>query len=298
MSEAIDLSVCVVNHRTPDLTRACIKSIYDTAGDLSIEVFVVNNTAEPCGLSDVVPPDAPFVFLQNERPMGFSANQNQMLRRARGRYRMCLNSDTIVHPGALGELIRFMDAHPGCAIAGPKLRFGDGTLQPSLRNFPAPFASFVEVSGLWTRLKGKRWIRDRVLLCNLHDRVVESEWLHGACYIVRREAIDQVGLWDEETFTMFGEDADWCWRMRAAGWKILFDPAAEITHLEGRTPYDDRAIALWEGGMRFVRKHYTPLRFLPVRLSAGVAIVLRWVIARNAAERRTFGLAFRQMFTA
>ncbi|MBX7214067.1 MAG: glycosyltransferase family 2 protein [Thermoflexales bacterium] len=299
MSVQPALSVCVINHRTPALTRDCVQSVLDTAAGLPVEVWVVNNTAEPCDLSTlVVPASARVTQLQNERRLGFAANQNQMLSRATGRYLMALNSDTVVHPEALQELIAFMDAHPRCGIAGPRLQFGDGALQPSLRNFPAPLPSFVEVSGLWTRVRGKPWFASHVLLCHPHDRVVESEWLHGACYIIRPAAMAEVGAYDDQTFDMFGEDVDWCWRMRAAGWTILFDPAATVTHLEGATPYDARTEAMWDGGMRFVRKHYTRLNFLPTRIATVLALCIRWVLARNGGQRRAQGAAIRRMLAA
>jgi len=290
------LSICIINHCTPELTRGCLQSLYRTTGDLPIEIFVVNNTREPCDLSDLAAQrSTPLRLIQNEQPLGFAANQNQMMRLAQGRYLMPLNSDTVAHPGALPELVRFMDAHPRCGIAGPRLVYADGALQPSCRNFPSAVPTFFEVSGLWTRFRGNRVLGRWILLCNPHTDVIEAEWLHGACYIVRRTAAEQVGYYDADRFIMFGEDVEWCWRMRQAGWQILFNPNAVVTHLEGQSPLDDRAVQMYRGGMRFVRKHYSPLRFLPVRISAVMALVIRWLLARNPQTRRVCWAAMKTL---
>ncbi len=188
---SVDLSICIVNHRTPELTRACLLSIANARGNLALEVFLVNNTADTCPVVDIA---LPITFIQNEKPLGFAANQNQMIQMSAGRYVMSLNSDTIVHPGAIKALVQFMDQHPRCGIAGPRLEYADGKLQPSGLTFPNFFTQLLEASGRWQHFKGSRVVGRHQKLCDPHDRDMQVDWLYGACLIVRQEVLEQVGL--------------------------------------------------------------------------------------------------------
>lgn len=294
-----DLSICIVNHDTPDLIRDCLRSIFDTAGSLSIEVFVVNNTPDEDGAFGHATAEFPQVrAIQNRRPLGFAANQNQMLSRANGRYLMPLNSDTVVQPGALSELVRFMDAHPTVGLGGPKLIYADGRLQPSCRNFPALLPAFMEVTGAWRLFKANRFMARHVALCNRHIEAIEADWLTGACYIVRREVFEQVGGYDADLFpTMYGEDVEWCWRIRHAGWRIMFDPVAVVTHLESQSGAPDRLYAMYEGSVKFMRKSCSPTQNFGVRMIAAVGVALRWLGARDGEERMTYRRALRLLLS-
>ncbi|MCS6846898.1 MAG: glycosyltransferase family 2 protein [Anaerolineae bacterium] len=290
-----DLSVCIVNHDTPELTRACLRSIFATAGALRLEVFVVNNTPDADGAFGALMREFPSVCaIQNPAPLGFAANQNQMLRWAAGRYLMPLNSDTVVHAGALQTLVAFMDAHPQVGLAGPKLVYADGRLQPSCRDFPALLPAFMEVTGLWRRFKGNRWMAQHVALCDPHTDVTEPDWLSGACYIVRREVYARVGGYDAELFpVMYGEDVEWCWRIRRAGWRIAFVPQAVVTHLESQSAAPDRLYMMYEGSVKFMDKCCSPARSFGVRMVASAGVLLRWLRARDAHERATYRRALR-----
>lgn len=141
------LSICIANHKTPALTLACLHSIAAYSGTLTVEVLLVNNTpddAERLAAATAALPHARLV--QNNRPLSFAANQNQLMHRARGRYLLALNSDTLVTPGALTELLHFAETRPKCGVVGPRLVHPDGSLQPSCRNFPRPWTHFLEAS--------------------------------------------------------------------------------------------------------------------------------------------------------
>jgi GT2 family glycosyltransferase len=290
-----DLSVCIVNHRTPDLLHACLRSIDETSGGLRVEVLALNNLPDSDGGFAAALADFPHVRrFQNETPRGFASNQNSLLRRATGRYLMPLNSDTIVHSGALHELVWFMDAHRDVGLSGPRLEFDDGRLQPSCRNFPAILPVFLEVTGLWRLFRGNAWFGDRVFLCNPHTGVVDVDWLSGACYIVRRETIDQVGLYDEALFPgMYGEDVEWCWRIRQAGWRIAFVPAAVVTHLDGQSDMPDRLYSIYEGSVKFMNKSLPPARSLLFRAIALFGVLLRLVASPDPTTRSNYGRVMR-----
>lgn len=285
-----DLSVCIVNHRTPALLQGCLNSIVETAQDVQIEILVVNNTPDTDGSLRSIIKEFPFAqWIQNDRPLGFSANQNQMLRRATGRYLMPLNSDTVVQPGALRELVAFMDKHPRAGIAGPKLIRADGQLQPSCRNFPNPLTHFLEASGLWQLLRGNRIIGRWYYLCSPHTEVCEVDWLTGACLIVRATAAREVGYYNAELFpSLYGEDAEWCWRMRRAGWRIMFDPRAVVMHLESQSPVAERTLMMYQGSYSFCARYYSRPQQWGIRAATVLALLPRWLLARNQQSRATY----------
>ena len=283
-----DLTLYIINHKTPELTRQCLQSIADTVGDLTVEVMVVNNTADACDVSGIRGPEgAPLAvaFIQNTAPLGFSANQNQMLRRANGRYLMPLNSDIVVHPGALKALLAFMDAHPRCGLAGPKLLHGDGGLQRSCRTFPTGMTCLLETSGLWRLIQNNRWIGQAYALVDRHDRTRLVDWLSGACLIARAEAYRDVGGYDEALLPMYAEDLDWCWRMRRGGWEVWFDPAPVMTHLENATPMDDRAVVMQRATYDFVRARYPASRWRGIWAGTALGLAFRWILSRRPQQR-------------
>ncbi len=290
-----DLSLCIINHRTPKLSAECLNSIADTAGGMALEVFVVNNTpddeAELRAQTEALPSGR---FIQNQAPLGFAANQNQMLRQATGAYWVPLNSDTVLRPGALKALKAFMDGHPRVGVAGPRLERPDGRLQPSARDFPTPLTHFLEASGLWQLLRGRRWAGRWMKLCHPHDEPLAADWLSGACLIVRPEAARQVGLYDEQLFPgLYAEDLEWCWRMRQAHWQIMFVPEAVVVHQENQSPLDDRLLRVYGGLYAFCARHYPRRRLRSIRAATVAALLPRWLLARNGAARRQYAQIMR-----
>lgn len=290
MTGPIDLSICVINHRTPELLRACLRSIAATSPPLSVETWIVNNTPDDAdAIREMAGAHPNARLIQNERPLGFSANQNQMLARATGRYLMPLNSDTVIQPGALAELVAFMDQHPEAGMAGPRLVRAGGELQPSCRNFPTPLTHFLEASGLWRALRGNRWIGRRFYLAGPHDEVMSVDWLTGACLIARAEAARQVGFYNAEMFPgLYAEDLEWCWRMKQAGWQILFDPAATVVHLENQSPLDDRAVHMYRGFYQFCACYYPASQQRRIRLATRLALLPRLWLSRSPQARNTW----------
>ena len=147
---------------------------------------------------------------------------------AHGRHVLLLNSDTIVRPDTLRTLVGFMDDHPDAGAAGCRINNPDGTLQLDCRrSFPTPSAAFYKLTGLGRLFpKSRRFARYNLTYLD-PDEVNEVDALSGSCMIVRRQVLDEVGGFDEAYF-MYGEDLDWCFRMREAGWKIYYTPATEI----------------------------------------------------------------------
>jgi GT2 family glycosyltransferase len=179
---------------------------------------------------------------------------NTGMRAARGRYFFLLNSDAWVVGDAIDELARFADMHPDAAVVGPRLVNPDGTLQRSVRGFPTTWRVATEYLFV-------RKLAPRTSLLNPlyvggfdHDEPRAVEWLSAPALLVRREAADAVGLFDEEFF-MFSEETDWMYRFARAGWKVYFDPAAEVVHVGGASHGGRMYVENLRGHLRFAAKH-------------------------------------------
>jgi GT2 family glycosyltransferase len=186
--------------------------------------------------------------------LGFGAGNNAGMRAAGGDYYLLLNADAWVVGDAVERLVEFAEAHPEAAIVGPRLRNEDGTLQRSARGFPTLWRLATEYFFL-------RKLAPRSQLLNGfyaggfdHDSVREVDWLYGPALLVRRDAADAVGLFDE-SFFMFSEETDWCYRLRSAGWKILFFPGAEVVHVGGASHGGRLYRENLRGHLRFLAKH-------------------------------------------
>lgn len=223
------LSFIIVNWNTRELLLSCLGSIYETVKGIPFETFVVDNGSLD-GSSEAVRAGFPRVkLIENDRNVGFARGANQALGKMRGRYAVLLNTDCILQERAIEELISFMDRTREAGIAGGRLLHKDGTRQNSVDNFPSIATILVNKSLLSLLFPGifpSKRRKDREPL--------EVDSVLGACMMVRKEAIDEVGLLDEGYF-FFLEETDWCYRMREKGWKTFHVPTAEIIHLQGRT---------------------------------------------------------------
>ena len=256
----LDLSVIIVSYNTRDLLRDCLRSVYRSLGTagLAAEVLVVDNASRD-GSAEMVRGEFPgAAIISNAENRGFAAANNQALRQAQGRYLLLLNPDTVVQGDALPALARFMDEHTQAGVACGRLLYGDGSFQHSCFRFPTLLMSFLDFFPVNHRITGSR----------LNGRYPHS-WFErpfpidhplGACFIVRREAVEQVGLLDEQFF-IYCEEIDWCIRIRRAGWEAYYTPTATIVHLEGRSTQQFRGpmlVELHRSRYRLFRKHYGP----------------------------------------
>lgn len=252
----MDLSIIVVNWNTIDLLKDCLESIFDGLKGVSAEVIVIDNASED-GSPDMVEQDFPQVILiRNEENRGFAAANNQGLEIARGRQILLLNSDTIVHGDVLGQSVRYLDVHPRAGAMGCRVLNTDGTVQLTCSQYPSLLNMVLMASGLWKlnrpsffgRYLMTDWQRDS-------ERTVDV--ISGCYLLLKRETLDDVGLLDEDFF-FFGEETDWCYRMRKAGWILMFAPVGEITHHGGgsvKRLNHKRDIMLTNATIKLHRKH-------------------------------------------
>jgi GT2 family glycosyltransferase len=300
----VDLTVSIINTNNRDLLRDCLRSIFENKQHISMKVYVVDNACTD-GSAEIVRAEFPQVrLIRNETRLGFCVNHNQVLCIAQGRYCLILNEDTLIQAGALDCLVEFMDRHSDAGVAGPMLLNADGSFQSSYYNFPTLWSEFLLNSGLG-RLIYDPYYPSRPL--EKSQEVVEADWVSGACLMVRRETIDQVGFLDER-FYVYSEETDWCYRMRSAGWKVYYVPDAQVLHLGGQAwkQLDDfehvehrvrTRLRVRQADLQFFVKHYSKLSSFSLRLLLGGVSALKvvfWMcVYLFGAARRTAQLEVR-----
>ena len=242
-----DASVVVVTYNALPWIEKSIESVQDE------EVVVVDNGSTD-GTVDVVRELFPQARLIERENLGLASGWNAGLAVATGRYFMLLNADAWLTDGSLARLVEFADAHPEAAVVGPKLLNTDGTLQRSVRGFPTLWRLATEYFFLRKLAPGSQLLNAFYAGGFEHDEVREVEVVMGACMLVRRDAVEQVGPLDE-SFFLFSEETDWCYRFKQAGWKVLFFPGAECVHVGGASHGGRMFRENVRGHLRFLAKH-------------------------------------------
>ena len=228
----MDVSTVVVNWNTCDILRNCLASLYANTRDVEVEVIVIDNASSD-GSVDMVKSEFPLVkIIANAENRGFAAGNNQGIAIAKGRYILLLNSDTVVLNNAITETVAFADAYPEAAVVGCRVLNPDRTLQPTCFMFPSILNMILSTTYLYKLFHRSCFFgRERMTWWD-KDNVREVDVVTGCFMLVRRQAVDHVGLMDERFF-VYGEETDWCYRFKQAGWKVMFTPCAEIIHVGG-----------------------------------------------------------------
>jgi N-acetylglucosaminyl-diphospho-decaprenol L-rhamnosyltransferase len=255
--ETVDLSIIIVSWNVLDLLRACLRSIGEGRGGLEIEVIVVDSASED-GSSGMVRSEFPMVSLIARKDnVGFPRGNNLGLAEAAGRYILLLNPDTEVIGDALTEMVQYMDAHTDVGAAGGQLLNPDGSIQSSRRRFPSLATGVFEST--WLQPIAPRRLLSRYYAEDIDDEdTADVDWLVGACLIVRRNVVDQVGYLDEAYF-MYSEELDWCRRIKASGWRIVYLPEAKFIHHIGKSSEQavtERHINFQRAKLRYFRKFH------------------------------------------
>ncbi|HUZ83378.1 MAG TPA: glycosyltransferase family 2 protein [Gaiellales bacterium] len=219
----MDVTVSIVCGGDTAPLLDCLASLPAAAGGCSSEVVVVDNASQH-SLGDVAERHPEVRIVRSERRLGFGANHNAATADARGRHLFVLNDDTLLHPGCIDRLVRFLDQNPALAVAGPRIYHGDGRQQPSAFHFPTP----ARVALTAATLQRAGWV------LSAGERIRRVDWVHGAALMVRTQAFREVGGFDERFF-MYLEDVDLCRRLRDRGWEVAFFPPASLVHLENRS---------------------------------------------------------------
>jgi GT2 family glycosyltransferase len=287
----MDLSVVIVSWNVKPLLRECLASVchsLDGQGT-SYEVIVVDNASTDSSANMVAEVYPKARLMANADNRGFAAASNQGVAESSGRYVVLLNPDTTLRGNALGTLLGFMDRTPSAGMAGPRLVFGDGSFQHSAFEFPSLAQAFFDFFPVHHRLTES----------SLNGRYPRSLYASGdpfaidhplgACMMVRRAVIEQVGGLDEQFF-MYCEEVDWAMRIKEAGWDVFCVPAAEVVHHAAQSTRQSRDamfVALWRSRFRLFAKHYGPFYNWAVRR---IVLAGLWREARQARRQADRGL--------
>ncbi len=288
------VTAVVVSWNVRDPLRECLSALRDEASGCLLEIFVVDN-ASPDGSAAMVAAEFPEArLIANSDNTGFAAACNQALRGARGQYFALVNPDARVAPGALGKLVRFLSGRPQAGAAGPCLLNPDGSLQPNGGPFPSLWGTFlrvVRVSAIARRWYDRRFRWGR----GDFDRAARVQQLSGACLMLRRAALEGVGLLDEQFFLYF-EEVDWLLRARQAGWEAWYVPSARVTHrwAASTSQTGARAVRLMAvSERRYWEKHgprwAVPLARLLTRAELHYHLASHWLRDRQAGRKRGEG---------
>jgi N-acetylglucosaminyl-diphospho-decaprenol L-rhamnosyltransferase len=272
-----DVAAVVVTHNALPWIEPCLESVR------GVPTVVVDNGSSD-GSPDVVRELFPEVEVVEQENRGLAAGWNAGLERTSGRYVLILNADAWLVDDALAKLVAFADEHPEAAVVGPRLTNPDGSLQRSVRGFPTVWRLATEYFFL-------RKLAPRSRLLNAfygagfeHDEVREADFLMGACLLVRRDAIAEIGTLDE-SFFLFSEETDWCYRFAHAGWKVLFFPGAECVHVGGASHGGRMFRENLRGHLRFLAKHRGRRTAERARKVLLVALRLRALVFRGGRGR-------------
>jgi N-acetylglucosaminyl-diphospho-decaprenol L-rhamnosyltransferase len=289
--DAPDLSVVIVNHNTRECLQECLHSLKPELAGLGSEIYVVDN-ASTDGSAEEVEREFPDIrLIANTENLGFARANNLALRRARGRQVLLLNPDTVVQPGAIRVLLDGLALRPGAVAVGPKVLRPDGRLDLACRrSFPRPSVALARLTGLSKVFKNSQWFAKYNLTYQDPDVPSEIDAGTAAAMCFRRDALAAVGYFDE-SFFMYGEDLDLCFRLKQRGGLIYYLPQAVVLHYKGASSIQrPRAMlrefhrAMWI----FYRKHYASgwRRVLVPFVWSGIQLRYGLVLGLNALRGR------------
>ena len=271
------LSVSLVNTNSRELLLACLESLRGA----DAEIVVLDNASED-GSAEAVRDRFPDVrVLAQQHRAGFGANHNAVIRETSGRYIYVLNEDTTADDWGFARLARYLDTHPRVGALGPRIVYPDGRHQDSAWRFPTPLTSLLSLATVGrVGIKQSRGNEPRAV-----------DWVMGAALLLRREALDEVGLFDEGFF-IYSEEVDLQLRLRRAGWEVHYFPAVAVIHHESQFSAElpERRInEMWRSRHRYWRKHHSALGARVAALSTGLQYALRAGLAPVAGRDPGFG---------
>lgn len=268
------LSICILSWNTRQLLDDCLRAIYADPESGQWEVLVVDNASTDGSPEQVRRCFPQARLLVSRENLGFSRGNNLALEQARGEYLLLLNSDTRVEPGALGRLVHFAAGRQEAGAVGPMLLNADGSLQLSCGIAPS----------LWTEFLHKLLLHKLFPVFKLggwnHGAIRPVGWVSGACLLIRRQALDEVGPLDSSIYMCY-EDLEWCLRLRRGGWQIFYYPFSRVVHLGGqsiRKNLREMLVVSQQSLFYLFQKHFGRGRLQALRLLTLVEMLLRMAL--------------------
>jgi GT2 family glycosyltransferase len=259
MSSRVSVSVIIVSWNAREYLRQCLASLSAEVCRYPMEIIVVDNASSD-GSSDCVETEYPGVrLIRNAENLGFAKANNIGVSVSRGEYLCFVNSDVKVLPDCINRLVEYSKEHPEAGMVGPRIIGGDGQLQRSCRGFPSVWNMFCRALALDTIFKNCELFTGYVLSHWPQNSLRKVDILTGCFWLVRRQALAQVGLLDE-SFFIYGEDMDWCRRFWSKGWLVVFVPSAEAIHYGGASSSNAPVrfyIERQKADLQYWRKHHS-----------------------------------------
>jgi N-acetylglucosaminyl-diphospho-decaprenol L-rhamnosyltransferase len=226
-----DLTVVIVNYNAGEFLNRCLSSVTAAGGDIAVDVVVVDNASRDGSVVAAARAHPGIRLIENSDNRGFAAAANQGISATDAPFVFLLNPDAEITGGTLAALVKVARERSRAGAVGCLVRNPDGTIQPSARRVPRLFEALMHAF-LGPSLPGNRWSRSYTMAGWDRSTEREVEWISGSAMLLRRQALDDVGAFDEGYF-MYVEDVDLCTRLRSAGWKVLFSPEVEAVHAMG-----------------------------------------------------------------
>lgn len=278
-----DMSIVLVCWNNKAYLEPCLNSIYEGGLRSSFDIVVVDNGSTDGSQAMLREKFPEVIIIQNDHNVGLGKASNQGIEATSGRHILLLNNDTVVNGPSLDAMVDFLDQHSDVGAVGGQLLNADGTVQACYNDFPDLVEDFLISTRLGEMLRPG-------YPANVTDKEVRSvDWMGSACLMVRRQALDTVGLLDEEYF-IYGDETDLQYRLKKAGWKNYYLPQATTIHYGGRSMNRwGRRKMVYRGHMLFYQKNYGPLRTLALRILLGSLSLLKllvWAVAYLLPAKR------------
>lgn len=275
----MDISIVILNYNDKPYLKGCLESLENCSKLRQVEIIVSDN-ASTDGSIEMVETEFPHVrLLKNKENLGFTKGNNVGIRVSTGKYVFLLNSDIKVFDGCIDAMAQFLDDNPDVGVAGPKVLNRDLSLQASCRECPTLWNNFCTAVGLAKSFRGSKFFSGEQMFYFKGDRVADVDVLVGCFSALRRKAIDQVGMLDEN-FYMYGDDLDWCQRMRRGGWRVVFYPGGQAIHYMGTstTKKDPVRYALLQqqSVLRYWKKYHSRLEVAGIQALFFTRQSIRW----------------------
>jgi len=287
-----DILVVLVSYNTRELTKKALSCLFSSSHELEMEVIIVDNASKDHSAEMVSTEHPDITLIKNKENVGFGRANNQVLPVINSRYLLLLNTDAFVEPDTIAKTVEYMDAHPQCGILGVRLIGRDGEMQPSCRFFPTPWNIFLQRSGLGRFFKHATMIDD---MSWDHASVRDCDWVPGCYFLIRKEVVDQVGLFDPRYF-LYYEEVDYCFAAKRAGWSVTYFPYTSVVHLGGESAKHEGEISpasqqieslQIESELLYFRKNHGLVGVLQHMLLSSFADAIQFL--KDIVKLRSFG---------
>jgi GT2 family glycosyltransferase len=292
------VSIIIVNWNSEELLGKCLKAVFESTEGLDIEVIVVDNASSDSSVEMIDSVFPAVKVIQLGENLGFARANNIGLKDSHGEFILLLNPDAFLHNNAVEIMVKHMQTHPRVGACGPRLLYEDGQIQRSCSSFPTLRTELWQALWLDKLFPRSRVFGEYQMTYWDLDDLREVDCVMGACMLIRRDALGELGLLDERFF-MYSEEVDLCFRMKQSGWKVIFVPMASATHIwrgsaQG-VPHERTFLRLYGSRVKFFRKHYGKTVTLIYKAEILLQVMLRvvgggvtgWIVRNAELERKT-----------